>query len=127
VNLDGTADWGPELSFVDVWKRSRDFVPHEFTSYVWNTGTTLHVDAAGYLTKLLPNQKVRAVGVIIMSCRLVSHVVVCFAASGGINDDEGSERSRSVGNVHSVVRRRRDLDTVDDRCGIACASGVPRK
>jgi hypothetical protein len=58
VNLDGLADWGPELSFLDIMKRSRDWVPHEFTSYTWNTNVPIDIGPTGYPVSLKANQRV---------------------------------------------------------------------
>jgi hypothetical protein len=54
----GLADWDTEVSYVDVWKRSRDWVSQEFTSYVWSTGIPITLNANGYPAQLLPNQKI---------------------------------------------------------------------
>lgn len=58
INLDGPADWGTELSYVDVFRRGRDWVPHEFNSYEWNTNAPIEINENGYPTRLAPNQKV---------------------------------------------------------------------
>jgi len=58
INLDGVADWGRELSYVDVFRRSRGWVSHEFTSYEWSTGEEVVLDEHGYPTHLAVNQKV---------------------------------------------------------------------
>lgn len=34
VNLDGLSDWGPEVSYVDIGKRSRDWVSQDFIACV---------------------------------------------------------------------------------------------
>jgi hypothetical protein len=58
TNLDGISYWGSELSFVDVAKLGSELVPHEYTSFVWDTGVPVAVNADGYITSLATNQRV---------------------------------------------------------------------
>ena len=58
INVGGTSDWSPELSFVNTMKRGRAWVAHGFVNAAWDTGVPIHLDSNGYPAYLLPNQKV---------------------------------------------------------------------
>lgn len=60
VNLDGLADYGTELSYLNAFKRSRNWVTHAFTSYEWNTNAPLNLDANGYPQGLPPDTRAGA-------------------------------------------------------------------
>ncbi len=58
INFSFINDYSPELVFVDVFKTSRYWVSHRFTTYLelWDDGQPIDVDTGGWPRSLQPNQ-----------------------------------------------------------------------
>ena len=61
VNINGLADWSPQLTYTDVWRYSRGWTIQDFDSHEWSVddGPAVPIDAAtGYPTSLPANRMV---------------------------------------------------------------------
>ena len=56
TNLEGVYDWSPAWLFTDIFKHSRDWIPHEWNTetfeFVWQGDSTVHIDEHGWPTQL---------------------------------------------------------------------------
>jgi hypothetical protein len=56
MNLSGVAYWSTEWVFVDIFKSSERWLPQRVSSWEWNTGAPLDLDADGWIRTLASGQ-----------------------------------------------------------------------
>ncbi|HJP31072.1 MAG TPA: hypothetical protein QGF95_11005 [Candidatus Latescibacteria bacterium] len=57
MNLAPLKDWSTVFTFVDLFKSSREWIPHRISDSTWDTGETIDVDELGWVRSLPPDQE----------------------------------------------------------------------